>query len=162
MSNILYMAVSRDGFIATPDDETPWSDEEWQVFAAFVRSCDAVLLGRRTYEIMRESGELIEGPVYIVATSQKDFDADGIDTLEIATADDMPKASKLGIIGGGELNGRLAQLGVIDEMYLDIEPVELHEGIKLFGAYEPKLKMELVGSRMIGQGTIQRHFNILS
>jgi dihydrofolate reductase len=54
---VLYMAISADGFIAGPDDETPWSEEEWESFKAFVKTCDAVLIGRRTYEIMRQIQE---------------------------------------------------------------------------------------------------------
>lgn len=32
MTNILYMAMSRDVFIADEHDKTPWSDEEWAAF----------------------------------------------------------------------------------------------------------------------------------
>jgi len=65
------MAVSADGFIAGPNDETPWSDEEWQSFKVFVQSCDAVLLGLRTYEIIHQQHEFIAGPAYIVVTHEK-------------------------------------------------------------------------------------------
>jgi dihydrofolate reductase len=72
MPNILYTAISQDGFIAGVDDETPWSDAEWEAFKTFVTSCDAVLLGRRTFQIMQED-ELVDGPRYIVVTNNKDF-----------------------------------------------------------------------------------------
>jgi len=44
MRTILYMAISADGFITGPNDETPWSDEEWAAFQEFVKSCDAVTI----------------------------------------------------------------------------------------------------------------------
>jgi dihydrofolate reductase len=160
MPNILYMAVSRDGFIAGSNDETPWSDAEWEAFASFVVTCDIVLIGRRTYEIMQKDDQFVEGPTYTVATAQQAYDAGGFSTIRINAAKDMPQAKRVGIIGGGELNGRLAKLGVIDELYLDIEPVELHAGIKLFGNYEPALKLQLIGSKLIGKATIQRHYKV--
>ena len=162
MANILYMAISRDGFIAGPNDETPWSDEEWQAFQEFVKSCDVVLIGKRTFQIMKASGDFVNGPRYIVATSDQKLDTDGLDKVAINKTKDMPKGKKVGIIGGGELNGRLAKLGVIDEMILDIEPIELKEGTRLFGNYEIPLKLELIGSKQIGNATIQRHYRIVS
>jgi dihydrofolate reductase len=73
----------------------------------------------------------------------------------------MPKAAKVGIIGGGELNGSLALLGVIDEMILDIEPTILGEGTRLFGSYDIPLKLKLLDSKLIGDSTTQRHYEIV-
>jgi dihydrofolate reductase len=74
MKTILYMAISADGFIAGANDETPWSEEEWAAFQEFVKSCDIVLLGRRTYEIMSKQGEFVDGPDYFVVTSDASAD----------------------------------------------------------------------------------------
>jgi dihydrofolate reductase len=155
------MAISRDGFIADLDDETPWSEDSWQAFREFVTSCDVVLVGRRTYEIMRDGDGFVEGPEYVVATSDESFDADGLQKVDIKTKDDLPKAAQLGIIGGGELNGRLAKMGAIDEMILDIEPIELHDGIRLFGEYDVPLKLQLLDTHQINESTVQRHYKVL-
>ena len=32
MKVILYMAMSVNGYVATEQDETPWSDEEWESY----------------------------------------------------------------------------------------------------------------------------------
>lgn len=161
MANILYMAISKDGFIAGPDDETPWSEAEWQAFADFAASCDVVLLGKRTFQIMQDDGDFVDGPEYIVVTTDKRLDTNGLKKRAITSKKDMPTGKKVGIIGGGELNGRLAKLGVIDEMILDIEPVELHEGVRLFGSHDIPLKLELLDSRLIGDETIQRHYRLI-
>jgi len=161
MANILYMAISKDGFIAGTGDETPWSDAEWEAFETFIKGCDAVLLGRRTYEVMRDTDEFVKGVRYIVATGNSDLNTGDMEKVSIETAADMPRVRRLAIIGGGELNGRLATLGVIDEMILDIEPISLYEGIRLFGDYDVPLKLQLKGSRKIGKGTIQRHYVVM-
>jgi dihydrofolate reductase len=157
----MYMAVSQDGFIAGPDDETPWSDAEWESFHAFVLSCDVVLLGRRTYEIMRANDEFVDGPQYLVVTDDPGFDAGDFGTVAITSKGAMPVADKVGIIGGGELNGRLASLGVVDEIILDVEPIKLGSGTRLFGKHDVPLKLEPIGSKQIGEATMQRHYRVV-
>lgn len=166
MAHILYAAISRDGFIAGSDDETPWSNEEQVAFQAFLLTCDVVLLGRRTFEIMQSgdglaSNGLIAGPRYIVVTENENLDTGKLEKIAIDSPSDMPTAERLGIIGGGELNGRLMQLGVIDEIILDIEQLDLGEGVKLLGSYDIPLKLELLGSDLIGETTVQRHYKVV-
>lgn len=161
MPNILYMAISKDGFIAGPNGETPWSDAEWEAYNAFVLSCDIVLVGRKTYEILSQDDDFVAGPHYIVVTDDKHFDAHELVTASIRSKHDMPKAERLGIIGGGELSGRLAKLDVIDEIILDIEPIELKDGIRLFGKHDIPLKLELLESKLLGEDTIQRHYRVI-
>lgn len=160
MANILYMAISSDGLIAGKNDETPWSDESWEAFAEFIRSCDVVLLGRRTYKIMKDGDEFVDGPKYIVVTNNLSLDTGGLEKLAIKSAGDIPKVTKLGIIGGGDLNGRLAKLGVIDEVILDKESIELYEGVKLFGKHSVSPKLELVSQRRLNDSVTQYHYTV--
>jgi dihydrofolate reductase len=156
------MAISSDGFIAGPDGETPWSNEEWESFQAFVLSCDCVLIGRRTYEIMQKQDEFITGATYIVVTDDTSFDAGNSRTICIRSKKDVRDVALVGVIGGGELNGRLAKLGLIDEMILDIEPIKLGSGTRLFGEHDVPLKLRLIGSRPLGEKIVQRHYEVLS
>lgn len=158
MTAILYMAISADGFIADDNDQTPWSDSAWKSFNDFVVSCDAVLLGRRTYEIMQASNEFIQGPEYIVATNDNSFNINDLRTISVTNKNDLPKMQKLGIIGGGELNGSLARLDAIDEIILDVEPITLGSGKRLFGASNIHFDLELIESKRIGDSTIQNHY----
>jgi dihydrofolate reductase len=155
------MAISQDGFIAGPNDETPWSDAEWEAFQQFVVTCDIVLVGRRTFEIMQAQDEFVQGPQYVVVTDDPSFSTHDYLKTSIHSKADMPVAAKVGIIGGGELNGRLARLGVIDEIILDIEPVQLHRGVKLFGKHDVPLKLKVIESQQIGDATVQRRYAVV-
>ena len=161
MSVILYMAISSDGFIADEDGDTPWSDEEWAAFQVFVESCDCVLVGRRAYEVMNDHNDFVEGVEYIVVSENPLFDAGGFPIINVKSKADLPEGERIGVIGGGELNGRLAKLGLLDEMILDIEPVTLGSGIRLFGDYDIPLKLELLDSYEIGEATIQRYYRVV-
>lgn len=161
MSVVLYMATSVDGFIARPNDETPWSDDEWKAFQEFVKSCDVCLLGRRTFEIMRESGEFVDGPRYIVVSNNNDFDAGEYEKLSIKSATDIPDVEKVGIIGGGKLNASIAKLGVVDEVILDIEPVTFGVGKQLFGNNPISLQLKLLSTKQVGSSTIQNRYEVI-
>ena len=54
---ILYIAASLDGFIATPDGSVNWLKEiessgEDYGYDEFYNSIDALIMGRKTYEII--------------------------------------------------------------------------------------------------------------
>jgi len=161
MKVILYNAISVDGFIAGEDDETPWSEEEWAAFNDFVSMCDVCLLGMRTYSIMRDGGEFIDGPKYIVVTSDPNSDTGSFEKLSIKSANDLPKVKKIGLIGGGELNGSLAEMGLIDEIILDVESIALGTGKRLFGSRDTRLNLELISSKQIGSKTTQNHYKVV-
>jgi dihydrofolate reductase len=161
MKVILYNAISVDGFIAGERDETPWSDEEWDAFQGFVKTCDVCLLGRRTYGIMRDGGEFVDGPKYIVITNDVNADTGDFEKLSIKSVNDLPKVDRIGLIGGGELNGSLAEMGIIDEIILDVEAVTLGGGKLLFGSKKIQLDLELLSSKRIGPKTVQNHYAVV-
>src|SRR5919199_6417069 len=57
---IYYVATSADGYIARPDGDVSWLERPRPKgnygMAAFHRSVDTVLMGRRTYEVARAFG----------------------------------------------------------------------------------------------------------
>lgn len=155
------MAVSVDGFIAGASNETPWSDAEWEAYREFVKSCDVCLIGSRTYEVMKASDEFADGAKYLVVTNDSSMDAGDFEKISIQSVDDMPQVERVGVIGGGELNGSLAALGVIDEIILDVEPVTLGQGKMLFGSHNPDLKLQLIESKQLSDSTLQNHYKVI-
>lgn len=158
---VLYMAISADGFIAGANNETPWSDAEWEAYREFVKSCDVCLIGSRTYEVMKASDEFVEGVKYLVATSDPNLDTGNFEKLSIQSPDEIPKANKVGVIGGGQLNGSLATMGIIDEIILDVEPVTLGQGIRLFGSHNVNLTLKLLATKQIGESTVQNRYEVV-
>ncbi len=55
---ILYMAMTTNGYIARTNNDTPWSNEEWLSFAKKVEEVKNLVMGRKTFEIMKEGGSL--------------------------------------------------------------------------------------------------------
>jgi dihydrofolate reductase len=162
MKTTLYMAISADGFIADTNDQTPWSDAERESFQEFVKTCDVVLLGRKTYEIMQESGDFVDGPEYIVVTNDQSLKTGDFRKISIKTKNDLPQVERLAVIGGGELNGSLAKLGVIDEIILDVEPITLGSGKRLLGSHDVCLNLNVLESSRIGKSTVQNRYIVVA
>lgn len=120
------------------------------------------MLGRRTYEIMHDGDEFVDGPRYIVVTRDANVGSGEYEKRTIASRADLPEANIIGLIGGGELNGSLASMSLIDEIILDIEPVTLGAGKTLFGGHNIQLNLQLIGSKQIGLNTVQNHYRVMT
>lgn len=158
------MALSADGFIATKNDETPWSDISWEHYNSFVKKRGNIVMGRRTYDLMREDGTFENmGDPFTVVLGHKKY-------AEVASAATVLEAERLiaekgfdeMVVGGGAAtNGAFLKEGRIDEIYLDMEPTILGEGIPLFtGAGEQQHKLKLL-DRCEEGGVLQLHYKVM-
>ena len=161
------MATTINGYIARENDETPWSDEEWQSFKKKVNEVKNIVIGRRTYDIMKEKKEFekIGNPFTIVLTRKK---REGNDNLVFVNSPqaalDLLKEKRFSealVAGGSTLNSSFLQENLIDEIYLDIEPFVFCDGIKLFTDNNLEKKLELIETKQISKDTIQLHYKVL-
>lgn len=90
MKVILYMAITANGYIARVDDSTPWSDEEWEAYAAEVKKIGNIIIGYRTYEVMKDMEfERIGNPLVIVVSSKEQ--PDNTNVVFVKTPEDALK-----------------------------------------------------------------------
>ncbi len=167
MKVTLYIAISADGFIAGPNDETPWSKEEWQTYSEFVRSKGNLIIGHRTYELMK-SNELKQiGNPFTVVLSTKGIGRPNENThfvktpLEAITLLRDKGFSEAVLGGGGTTNELFLEAGLIDDVILDIESVFLGGGIQLFGKKTEEVRWELIGEKKISPQLTQKHYRVL-
>ena len=66
------------------------------------------------------------------------------------------------IAGGRELNSSMIKEGLIDELYLDVEPQIFSKGISIFSNDISDKELKLLGSKMIGTDTIQLHYAVIN
>lgn len=165
MNVILYMATSANGYIAKANNETPWSDAGWESFAQKVSDVKNLVIGRKTFEIMQEAGdfEAIGNPFTVVVSSQK-LEADNVVFVESPEAalrvlEEEGYAEVL-IGGGALLNAAFMQQGLVDELYLDIEPMFFGKGIPLFSGDDFDVQLELLGTREVSKDVLQLHYAV--
>jgi dihydrofolate reductase len=164
---ILYMAISVNGMIAKSDDDTSWiTKEEWASYSLAVRRAGNLIVGHRTYDILTKQPEFSEfKDVKLVVLSKNNFKTLSSNHL---IADSPGEALKLLkdfkeviVAGGGVLNNSFLSENLVDELYLDIEPVILGNGIPLFRGEEFEKKLKLVGQKKISADEIQLHYKVL-
>lgn len=65
------------------------------------------------------------------------------------------------VAGGGTLNAAFMEQGLIDEIYLDVEPTALGDGIKLFSGETFDVKLELLGVKHLSKNELQLHYQVI-
>jgi dihydrofolate reductase len=144
---IASIIISLDGVVEAPYKwSLPTPDDSVEEYAlAQLKACDALLLGRETYEgfaqawpnITDERGfaERMNGyPKYVVSTTLTEpaWNAEVItDVAEVAKLKEQPGKDIL-IYGSGELVNSLIKHELLDELRLLINPVVAGSGKRLF------------------------------
>ena len=168
MKVILYMATTINGIIAKNDDSSDFlTKEESASYVNAVRTAGALVIGRRTYEILSmqpEFQEFIKAKVKIVAVSNgslkvKDPSHKVARSPKEALAF-MEGSEEVIVAGGGKLNAAFLAENLIDEIYLDIEPAILGKGIPLFNGSEFERRLTLLGTKKITDNEIQLHYKV--
>ena len=167
MKVILYMAASMNGFIAKSDDNTSWiSKEEWDSYSAKVRKAGNVIVGRRTYHILTKQPEFAEfKDVKLVAVSSQDFpllaDNHSIARSPREALHQLRDFQEVIVAGGGKLNASFLQEKLIDEIYIDIEPIVFGDGISLFHSSNFESTLKLLDTKKISEDEIQLHYKVI-
>jgi dihydrofolate reductase len=167
MKVILYMAISTDGYIAKENDDTSWiTAEEWNSYSAAIQNAGNLIVGHRTYDILTKQPEFSElKDIRLVAVSHQDFDtiADNHSVVHSPkeALEQLKSFEEVILAGGGDLNGSFLKENLIDEIYLDIEPIVLGKGIKLFENGGTEVKLELLETKKITDNEIQLHYKVL-
>ncbi len=167
-----YMTL--DGVIESP--------EEWQFpfyspdVAEHIRSqmqgFDALLLGRKTYEIFAQfwperrnnefgvADQLNRLPKYVVTSSPAELDWEGSTRIkgnleaEIRMLKQQMNAV-IGIAGSGALIQSLMPTGLIDEYHLLVHPVVRGKGLRLFpNGGGPGVSLSLIAARAFSSGVV--------
>src|SRR6266516_4017319 len=170
----LGLANSLDNYIARKDggfDWIHWSDEVAKISAKFMKTVDALLIGRKTFEVMLASGQTSYPGAknYVFSHSKKKREAlkkrlaakkKPDRNVEIVTEDaakfvrELKRRKGKGIVvfGGGELAKSLFEADLIDEVVLNIHPVLLGSGIPLFHEMKKQIDLELLNSTTLRGG----------
>jgi len=170
----LGLANSLDNYIARKDggfDWIHWSKEVAEISAKFMKTVDALLIGRKTYEGMLAYGQTSYPGAknYVFSRSKKQRDAlkkslvakkKADKNVEVVSADatefvrELKRKKGKGIVvfGGGELAKSLFEADLIDEVVLNIHPVLLGSGIPLFHEMKKQIDLELLDCQILKGG----------
>lgn len=164
------MMTSVDGRIAGPEGELDWHVVD-QDFSDYVdrtlRSIDAILLGRVTYEGFAHywpTSDLPEAPLMnglekvVFSTTldeptwQNSRIVAGDVGAEVARLKEQP-GNDLAVFGSATLASALVRLGLIDEYRILVCPVILGEGRPMFPGLARRARLVLRETETFGSGT---------
>ena len=65
------------------------------------------------------------------------------------------------LAGGGQLNTSFVKENLINEIYLDVEPLIIGQGIKIFAEADFELELELFETKKLNPNTVQLHYKVI-
>jgi dihydrofolate reductase len=161
------VACSVDGFIAGPDDGFDWITPEPSFdFEAHYARFDTLLMGRRTYEIVRGTGETFRGKHVVVASrTLRQEDHPGIEVV----GEDLDRRVRelrgetgrdIWLYGGGELFAQLLAWDLVDTVEPAVIPIILGSGIRLVPSPAVRRRLALVGQRAYPSGMVLLEYEV--
>jgi dihydrofolate reductase len=157
-------------------------DELHEYFTELLRNADIALFGRNTYQLMFPYWHTVaENQSATKATNEFARTIDAINkivfsktlksvemkntTLSRANIEEellklKGQPGKDIFIDGLSIAAHLAQLGMIDEYHVLVQPIVAGKGPHLFeaGSFKERLQLKLVGSKKFGSGVIALHY----
>ncbi len=167
MKVILYMGVSINGYIAKEDGDSEWtSEEDLEGFYKHSKGAGNIIMGANTFKSASDYGYFpFPEAVNIMMTHQINENKWGD---KVIFTDKSPKEvlrlleekgfKEAFIAGGGKINASFMKLGLIDEIYLDVEPLLLGKGIQLFAREDFEYELELLEVNKLNKNTVQLHY----
>lgn len=163
-----FLGMSLDGFIAGPNDELDWLERgggppEDHGFAPFFASVDAVLLGRRTWEVVRAFPSWFYGekPVHVLSHRPGEG-RHGERFLGGPPAEVLEALGAAGVrriyVDGGAVVSQVLAAGLLDELTVSVLPVVLGAGIRLFRDTGPERWLTLQDTRSWPSGMVQLRY----
>ena len=174
----VYIATSLDGFIARKDGGMDWLDEANAIvpqgedlgFQAFIDSVDAMIMGRKTYEMVLSFDipwPYGRRPVAVLSRGSISFPPGVPDTVTHSSGPPRDLLKRLSddgaqhvyVDGGTTIQGFLAE-GLVDEITVTVIPIVLGDGIPLFGPTERDINLTHVRTIAYDFGFVQSTYSV--
>jgi dihydrofolate reductase len=168
---VLSLGISLDGYIARRDDSVDFlfMPKDYSM-AAFFKTIDAAIMGRKTLDAARKMGAGSFGgsktKSYVFSRSEPPGERGGLlfvnqPPAQFAAELRAQKGKDIWLMGGGELARDFLKDDLVDEMYLGIVPVLLGDGLPLFPSGFPQRNFELVENKTFSQGLVTLRYRRL-
>ena len=163
------VAMSLDGFIAGPNGEFDWIVMDPEVdFEEDLKRFDTLLVGRRTFDVMRghgDSGSMGGMKVYVFSRTLKQSNHPKVkiaaNAEEVVAELRGQPGKEIALFGGGSLFRSLVEAQLVDSVVVAVIPVLLGEGIPLMSPPAKRVRLKLTGSRLYAKtGTMRLEYAV--
>ncbi|ADY27818.1 bifunctional deaminase-reductase domain protein (plasmid) [Deinococcus proteolyticus MRP] len=174
MHTAAFLAASLDGFIAREDGALDWlpqpeAEGEDYGYTEFFARIDALVMGRRTFEVVSGFTPWPYGdkPVVVLSRTLTPADLPVHLPLRLHAGPLLELLRQLEAEGvrrvyadGGQVVQEFIRAGRLNELTLTTVPVLLGRGRPLFGAVGEDVPLELLESRSFAGGLVQSRYAI--
>jgi dihydrofolate reductase len=183
---VYYAAASFDGYIAEVDDSLDWlfdydgsyegGEPSEGSYESFFNDVGALVMGSATYEVILQ--ELATGfrpewpyearPTWILTSRELPRPAGAEDHVRMFSGpvgdvhEEMLAAAAgrhLWVVGGGNVASQFAEAGLLDEVLVNVVPVVLGDGKRLFERRLPR-PMQLTRVRPFENGMVELRYRL--
>jgi dihydrofolate reductase len=172
---IVHIGTSADGYIARPDGDLEWltsrpKPKNFYGVAAFMKSIDTMILGRKTYEEGLRMGAKFDSGGRTVVFSRQAPPTDVPPSVEFVN---QPVASfvrqlrdqpgkDIWLMGGGDIIASFLDQRAVDEFVITMAPVFIGDGIPLIARRHRHLPLTLLSTQSFEDGVVQVHYGVPS
>ncbi|OGL94921.1 hypothetical protein A2348_05540 [Candidatus Uhrbacteria bacterium RIFOXYB12_FULL_58_10] len=159
----LIAAVSADGKIAQSAEQSSldWtSREDTRFFISKTKEIGTVVMGRKTFGTI---GKPLKDRRTIVMSSRTGIE--GVEWTSEPPADLVARLEREGVTrmalcGGAAIYDAFLSVGLVDELFLTVEPVLFGDGVPLFrnGA---RINLKLLETTKLGDSSVLLHYLLL-
>ncbi|CAM3095934.1 dihydrofolate reductase family protein [Leuconostoc rapi] len=162
---VFYGAISLDGFLADEEDDLQWLLDTnlggKSTYEAFEEQISTFVMGRKTFEIAQQlmgQQALYAGKEKVVFSrhnliDQKDITYVSGDVVSIIKKYQQQSGDNIWIIGGGSILKPLLEANMIDEFWIQIVPILLGQGKRLFEPGNYRYRLQTVDTTQLGEMT---------
>lgn len=146
--------------------------EDQKLFFSQLKDASVIVMGSKTYEVIRGKIKHKAGTLRIVMTHNPAKHAqdtrDGqlefsLETpLELLTRLDQKGFDEMLLVGGGEINALFLKAGLVDEIHITIEPLLFGKGKSLLAEGDLEVSLQLLDSEQLNDtGTLLLKYAVL-
>jgi len=162
MKTFLIAALSADGFIAKNSGHlADWtSREDKQFFVEMTKKAGVIVMGQNTYETI---GKPLPDRLNIVYTRDREYEGVEVtkkDPKELLQDLEKRGYQEVAIAGGATIYTLFMDAGLVDKLYISIEPVLFGKGLTLFNR-ELDSKLALVSLKQLSEQTVLLEYNVV-
>ena len=167
----VFVGTSVDGYIARLNHDLDFLPEggEEHGFEAFIKSVDAVVIGRNTYEKVLTFDPWPYGSKPVIVLSTRPIQRPAareavVEHMSGSPHEILRQLSPRGwthlYIDGGVTITRFLDAGLIQRLIITRLPVLIGTGIPLFGALRRDIKLQHVATRHYQSGLVQTEYRV--
>ncbi|NCN87723.1 MAG: dihydrofolate reductase [Candidatus Pacebacteria bacterium] len=167
----LIAAMTIDGFIGRDEQDRSFnwtSAEDKKHYVQQIKKADAIVMGRKTFETF---SRYPKDSHWVIYTSDKEnlkkpqSKHITVETTDLAPRKLLEKLENDGkkevmICGGSSIYTMFMQSGMVDKLYLTVEPVLFGRGIKLFSDNLGQVDLELIKVDHLSSQTIMLEYEV--